>query len=56
MTTHKIDDGGRRTTEAIRKCAEWLSYCLKIGWPRSSLDELQELWWKYHDNNGNLTL
>jgi hypothetical protein len=43
-----------RTSKAIKACAEWLSYCLSIGWPKSELDALESLWWKYHDEYGNL--
>lgn len=45
---------GDRTVKAIKKCANFLSECLKIGWKKSQLDDLEKLWWKYHDNNGNL--
>lgn len=44
-----------RSTRAIKACAEWLSYCLKIGWKRDQLDALQAVWWKYHDDEGHLT-
>jgi hypothetical protein len=42
------------TNRAVKKCAEWLSYCLSIGWEKSHIDELEALWYKYHDENGNL--
>lgn len=42
------------TQKALRQCAEWLSYCLRIGWPKSSLAELEALWWKYHNRRGDL--
>jgi hypothetical protein len=42
------------TREAVHKCAEWLAYCVRIGWRRDELDFLEGLWWKYHDNRGNL--
>jgi hypothetical protein len=42
------------TVPAIKDCAEWLQSCIHIGWPKSSLDELQALWWKYHDTRRNL--
>lgn len=29
-------------------CAQWLAYCLSIGWDKSDLDELQRIWWQYH--------
>lgn len=41
-------------TRAIRQCAEWLAYCLWIGWKKSDLDALEALWWQYHDERGNL--
>jgi hypothetical protein len=44
----------RHKTKALRTCAEWLAYCLKLGWPKSDLNELEALWWQYHDENGNL--
>lgn len=37
---------------AKQHCAQWLAYCLRIGWPKSSLDALEALWWKYHDDTG----
>lgn len=43
-----------KTEKAIRQCAQWLEYCLNIGWPKQDLDALEALWWQYHDGNGNL--
>ena len=40
--------------QAIKKKAEWLSYCLNIGFPKSDLDELSNIWDKFKDENGNL--
>lgn len=48
------DGSGGIKTKGARKCAEWLSYCLSIGWSKNQLDELEKLWWKYHDENGNI--
>lgn len=45
---------GERTRKAIKECAQWLAYCLSIGWSKSDLDALEELWWKYHDYQGRL--
>lgn len=42
------------TRKAILKCAQWLQYCVSIGWPKSDLDALEMMWWQYHDDNGNL--
>lgn len=44
----------RQTTKALRECGEWLSECLRIGWPKSSLDRLQDIWWEFHDDHGRL--
>jgi hypothetical protein len=44
----------RTTPKAIQKCAEWLAYCLSIGWIKTDLDRLEYLWWKHHDRFGQL--
>jgi hypothetical protein len=41
-------------TKAIKKCSEWLVYCLEIGYDKSALDELQKLWWQHHNEDGTL--
>ncbi len=41
-------------SRAIRDCADWLLFCLYIGWKKSDLDALQKLWLKYHDDDGRL--
>lgn len=38
----------------VRMCAEWLVYCLSIGWRHDDLDDLEKLWWRHHDLNGNV--
>ena len=40
---------GMKSLLAIRMCAGWLSLCIKLGWSKDALDELEALWWKYHD-------
>jgi hypothetical protein len=42
------------TMKARHQCAEWLHMCLQIGWPKSSLDRLEAIWWEFHDNLGRL--
>lgn len=39
----------KKSEEAIKKCAEWLAYCLSIGWKKELLNELEKIWWKHHD-------
>lgn len=43
-----------RSTKAIRTCAEWLAFCIRIGWPRRDLDALERIWWDCHDDFGRL--
>jgi hypothetical protein len=43
-----------KTQKALVKCAYWLLYCLSIGWAKEELDELEKIWWRYHDRFGNL--
>lgn len=53
MTQGEMSD--KPTLRALRACAEWLCYCLSIGWRKDELDELERLWWRYHDRHGKLT-
>lgn len=41
LTPAELDD--KPTPKAINQCAKWLQCCLRIDWPKSSLDELEEL-------------
>lgn len=43
------------TQKALRECAEWLAFCVRIGWSKSVLDQLEALWWEFHDERGQLT-
>lgn len=36
------------------KCAEWLTYCLSIGWDKDLLPKLEKIWKDNHDENGNI--
>ena len=38
-----------KSNRAIKKCEEWLSYCLSVGWDKKDLDGLEKLFWKYRD-------
>lgn len=42
------------TATGARKLGEWLSFCLREGWPKSALDGLQRVWVENHDEHGNL--
>jgi hypothetical protein len=34
---------GRMSKKALKQCAEWLEYCLKIGWSKEQLDGLEAI-------------
>ena len=40
--------------DGARLRAEWLLYCLSIGWTREELSALEKMWDQYHDENGKL--
>jgi hypothetical protein len=44
----------RRELQAIKECARWLKACLDLGWSKQDLEHLEDLWWRYHDTDGNL--
>lgn len=46
----------RHSLRALQACAAWLALCLEIGWKREQLDELEALWWVYHDRAGGLRI
>ena len=52
MTTNRSPTPATR--RAIRACAIWLEACLDLGWRKADLDFLEALWWRYHDENGQL--
>lgn len=37
--------------QKLKECAEWLAFCLSIGWRRDQLDALEALWWQYHETD-----
>lgn len=43
-----------KTIKGIKECAKWLEACLALGFSKSKLDELEELYWQYHDGNGDV--
>ena len=43
-----------RTRKAIEACGRWLAFCRADGWPADSLDDLEAIWWRHHDERGNL--
>lgn len=45
----------RPTNLGAKRCSAWLSKCKELGWLPSQMGMLCDLWWEYHDDNGNLT-
>lgn len=43
-----------KTKKGIERCANWLHYCLSIGWDKKDLDGLEKIFWTYKDGNGDL--
>ena len=41
-----------RSQRAIMECGQWLAACMRFGWNRDTLDGLEALWWKHHDEQG----
>jgi hypothetical protein len=39
---------------AARACSKWLDTCRELGWRREDMPFLCDLWWKYHDDDGQL--
>ena len=50
MNKPAIEKAKHRTRKEIEDCARWLSYCIDLGWDKSNLQELEDLWWEYHDD------
>lgn len=42
------------TKRGVLMCARWLAYCRSIGWPADQLDDLERIWWRVYDLNGNM--
>lgn len=40
--------------QAAQKKAEWLTYCLSIGFEKSQIDTLSAIWDQFKDEYGNL--
>ena len=34
---------------ALARCLRWIEECRELGWNESQMDEIENLWWKYHD-------
>jgi hypothetical protein len=54
MTMETVMHERSPKTQAIKRCSEWLAYCKSIGWPASSMGRLCDIWWEFHDDDGNL--
>lgn len=46
--------GERLTLRGQQRTMEWIETCQRLGWPKSSIPQLVDLWHEYHDGNGDL--
>lgn len=44
------------TREALAKCLEWIEACRKLGWKEKDMDNLEGLFWRWHDKDGQKKL
>jgi hypothetical protein len=42
------------TQAGLALCVEWTTWCRNNGWAEEHLLELEGLFWKYRDSDGNL--
>jgi hypothetical protein len=36
----------------MAKCLRWIDSCRELGWAEDQLDDLEDLFWKYRDSDG----
>jgi hypothetical protein len=47
--------GGEEMTRiGQRKYLAWIHFCQTIGWRKSDMPRLAQLWLDYHDDNGEM--
>jgi len=44
----------RPTLKAAKDCSNWLRACSDLGWRKEDMGRLADLWWEFHDDEGNL--
>lgn len=44
----------QRSSRALANCTAYISQCQMYGWRTTDLRALRELWWRWHDEEGNL--
>lgn len=37
-----------------KRCLAWMKACEEMGWPKSAMPALVDIFWKYKDRDGNL--
>lgn len=42
------------TRLGLKRYMHWLRFCKNIGWSKSQMPFLAQLWLDYHDDNGDL--
>jgi hypothetical protein len=54
FSTFRVSQVRQRSRRALAACTKWLRYCIDIGWSRAEIDDLERIWWRHHDEHGNL--
>lgn len=44
------------TYHAREACKRFLQDCIALGWKAGQMVALEKLWWKYHDDEGDLVV
>ncbi len=56
MSNRINDRPNNATHEGLRRCLKWLDACRDLGWGENMMSDLEKMFWKYHDNEGNRKL
>ena len=42
------------TALGIRRWKAWMTACKEMGWPKSDMGALSDIFWRFKDHNGDL--
>lgn len=42
------------TALGAKRALAWLDWCRQNGWEAAELGRLSDIWWEFHDDNGEL--
>lgn len=38
----------------VKRCLAWIKACEEMGWPKSAIPKLVDIFWEFKDRDGNL--